>query len=201
MQRKNIIHPIPISDADIIEGMHLLPGYIDVTTSDFKELFYAIYALGNKRMMQTISAASIMQSPVLCLPESSPLCEVISFLGRHKISGVPVLDDTGKLAGVVSEKDILRSVGLEGLTRSVQLIGYDEDGPPLASAQWDSDKPVREVMTRPALSVLEESTLGEVLDIFKKQSINRIPVVNTWQVPTGIITRNDIIETFSTIFL
>jgi len=201
MQRKNIIHPVPISDADIVEGMKALPGYIDVTTSDFKELFYVIYALGNKRMMQTIPAASIMQSPALCVPESCSLCQAISFLGQHKISGAPVVADDGKISGVVSEKDILRSVGLDGLTRSMQLIGCGEDPPPLVLGQRKNEKTVREVMTRPALSVFENSTLGAVLDICKKHSINRIPIVNTAQVPTGIITRHDIIATFSTIFL
>ena len=201
MQRKNIIHPIPISDADIVEGMRVLPGYVDVTISDFRELFYAIYALGNKRMMQTISAASIMRSPALCVPESTSLCQVVSFLGQHKISGAPVLDDSGKISGVISEKDILRSVGLDGMTHSMQLIGCSGDSSPLVLAKSQNEKPVREIMTRPAVSVFENSVLGEVLDIFKKQSINRIPVVNTAQIPTGIITRNDIIETFSTIFL
>jgi len=201
MQRKNIIHPIPISDADIVEGMHALPGYVDVTISDFKELFYAIYSLGNKRMMQTISAASIMRSPALCVQENYSLCQAIAFLGQHKISGAPVLGDDGKLSGVVSEKDILRSVGLEGMTRSMQLIDCAENPATLVLTQQKKERPVRVVMTRPAVSVFENSTLGEVLDIFKTQSINRIPVVNTVQVPTGIITRNDIIETFSTIFL
>ncbi|MCL1979561.1 MAG: CBS domain-containing protein [Proteobacteria bacterium] len=201
MQRKNVMHPIPISDADIVEGMRVLPGYVDVATSDFKELFYAIYALGNRRMMQTVSAAVIMQSPALCVQESDSLCDVVSFLGNHGISGAPVVDGDGKVSGVVSEKDILRKVGLEGMTRSMQLMGCAEDFSPAELKLRRKGVLVREVMTRPAVSVFEESTLAEVLDIFKRQSINRIPVVNGANVPKGIITRNDIIETFSTIFL
>ena len=202
MQRKNIIHPVPISDEDILEGMRALPGYVDVTTSDFKELFYTIYALGNRRMMQTVSASTIMHSPALCVPESASLCEAVSILGNHKISGAPVVDSDGKISGVVSEKDILRTIGLDGMTRSMQLLGCSEEiVPSLLLTKPQNQLLVRDVMTRPAVSVFDSSTLAEVMDIFKKQSMNRIPVVNPEQMPMGIITRNDIIETFSTIFL
>ena len=200
MQRKNIINPVSISDEDIVEGMRALPGYVDITTSDFKELFSVIYALGNRRMMQTVSASVIMQSPVLCVRESDSLGEVVAFLGCHNISGAPVVDDSGKMLGVVSEKDILRGLGLDGMTRSMQLMSY-EDFSPLTFAKRKNEISARAIMTQPAVSVFESSTLAEVLNIFKRQSINRIPVVNAGQVPTGIVTRHDIIETFSTIFL
>lgn len=201
MEAKNIIHPVAISDADILEGMRALHGYVDVTTSDFKELFYTIYTLGNKRMMRTVLASAIMHSPALCLSERTTLCEAVSFLGHHNISGAPVVDGDGKISGVVSEKDILHSIGLDGMTRSMQIMGCSEDIAPALLTERQKQVLVREIMTRPAVSVFENSTLAEVLDIFKKRSMNRIPVINTEGHPIGIITRNNIIETFSTIFL
>ena len=52
-----------------------------------------------------------------------------------------------------------------------------------------------------ALTVFEQSSLAEVLELFRTQSINWIPVVDTSYTPRGIISRNDVIEAFSTIYL
>ena len=198
-QMKTIV-PIPVSDADVVEGMRILPGYLDITVDDFKELYRAIYSLASKRILQTVTAVAIMQYPVQCVSEKSTLKEIVAFLGEHGISGAPVVDNSGKVVGIISEKDILRHIGLEGLTRSIQLVAHDACLPEIFE-EHKAKILAGEVMTRSVLTVFEHSSLAEVLELFRTRSINRIPVVDTDYTPLGIITRNDVIEAFSTIHL
>lgn len=196
--QKKLSNPLPISDEDIVEGMQSIPGYIDITVNDFKILYQAIFTLASKRMMQTVSAAAIMQSPVLCVPESASLGDAIVFLGKHEISGAPVVNNFGQISGVVSEKDIFRSVGLDGMTRSIQLMSH-KDFSTANITRHTKKILVSHVMTQQTITLFEKSTLADILAVFKMHSINRIPVVDTEKKPVGIITRNDLIDAFSII--
>ena len=63
-------------------------------------------------MSQTV--ASWMTADVLTVTPDTPLPEAVQLLVDRKISGLPVVDDTGKLVGVISESDLMwREKGLE----------------------------------------------------------------------------------------
>jgi CBS domain-containing protein len=53
-----------------------------------------------------------MTTPVHCLSKEMNLTEAASFMAERGISGAPVIDDTGLVCGVVSEKDFLQKMGL-----------------------------------------------------------------------------------------
>ncbi len=49
-------------------------------------------------------------------------------------------------------------------------------------------------MTSPAITVKEDSTLRDIIDLFKEKKINRVPVVDGTGCLIGIVSRGDIIE-------
>src|SRR5262249_13067310 len=54
-----------------------------------------------------MNVKDVMTSPVLTVGLDTSLKEVAELLGRHRISGLPVVNDTGRVVGVISEADIL----------------------------------------------------------------------------------------------
>jgi CBS domain-containing membrane protein len=193
---KKIIDPIPFSDEDILEGMQALPGYIDITVNDFKELYRTIYALARDRLQQRVTAGAIMHSPAHCLEAGTALMDAVSYLSKHNISGVPVVDEAKRIVGMLSEKDILHCLGIKNLTKSIQLMANTAAALPAIPASR-KNMPIQEIMVQPALTVFEQSPLHDILELFRTHDINRIPVVDEAGRVVGIITRSDMLRTFS----
>ena len=59
------------------------------------------------------------------------------------------------------------------------------------------ERPVAAIMTAPAVSVTEETPLGELAAVFGNRRINRLPVVTNDGAVLGIITRSDMIAAIS----
>lgn len=203
-----------ISEEDVIEGMRELRGYFDITPRDFKELYTTVDAFAKKRLMREVTARTIMTQPVFTINAWDSIETLIALLAEKNISGVPVLGNdpaqgksggpgqdtpgTGNLriVGVVSEKDILALLGKRPDAHLMLLVA-DAAKRPWSVSPEDLREPVSEIMNIPALTVNEDSSLGELTRIFQKKNINRVPVVDKNGSPLGIITRSDMISAIS----
>src|SRR5690349_8873104 len=57
--------------------------------------------------MRHAVAREIMSSPVITVSPDTPFREVVATMLQHSISGLPVVDDKGRLLGIVTEADLL----------------------------------------------------------------------------------------------
>lgn len=183
------------SEEDIVAAMREIPGYIDVTPGDFKIIFTNAYTYARKKILHGTKAGAIMRSPAICISENSSVDELIRLLAAHGISGLPVLDAAGRVTGVASEKDILRSLGRSAETRLIGLVADSLDAP-FSLTREERQRSVKQIMSAPPITVLPDATLGEVIDIFHARAINRLPVVDANDAPLGLISRHNIIKSF-----
>ncbi len=191
--------PESISEDDVIEGMRELQGYFDMTPHDFKMLYEKVHAFSKKRLMREVLARDIMKQPVFTVNASDTIETLIGLLAEKNVSGVPVTGGVGgggRVVGVVSEKDILTLLGKSPNAHLMQLVAD------VVLRSWGTipnalETEVSEIMTIPALTVNEDCDLGELMRIFNKKIINRVPVVNKDGSAVGIITRSDIITAVS----
>jgi CBS domain-containing protein len=102
--------------------------------------------------------------PVTAGPDL-PVRDAADLLVYHRVSGLPVLDGTGALVGVVSEADI---IGKRGAT-------------------------VGEIMSREVFAVAPDARLEEVAALMTSQRVNRVPVVHEGRV-VGILSRADVVR-------
>jgi len=103
---------------------------------------------------------------------------------EHAISGMPVVDEQGRLQGMVSKTDLVRH-GLTG----------EEAGMALPSGQHVLDgTTVGDVMTRHVLIVPEGASLAEAAKIMVNAGIHRVPVVSTRGHLAGLISTSDIVR-------
>jgi acetoin utilization protein AcuB len=124
------------------------------------------------------------RNPVLCAPDL-PVNDAFDLMKKERIRRIPVVEKNGKLAGIVSDKDLLRVSPSPATTLSAFEIPY------LLSKVKVSD-----VMTKNVITVNEDTPIEDAARIMVDNKIGGLPVVNEDGVVVGIITETDIFKTF-----
>ena len=181
-----------LTDSDIYEAMKSMPGYLDITPGDFKELYCYAYRQAAERIARSVLARDMMATDVISVKPDTPLHEVAEAMGGRGISGVPVVDEDTRVVGVISEKDFLTRMGDESPRNFMAVIAN------CLKARGCIALPIRakkaqDIMTSPAITARVDTPFSEIVDVMARRAINRVPVVDDKGRLVGIITRNDLI--------
>lgn len=144
--------------------------------------------------MRTIG--EVMTKDVLTVDPETPLKDVARLLVDRRISGVPVVDSTGAVVGVVSEADLLiKEAGEGGITprRLGWLLGEGHDAGERRSKIAAVD--AGHAMTRPAVTGSPDMPAATAAALMTERHVNRLPVVQDGRL-VGIVTRADLIRSF-----
>lgn len=144
-------------------------------------------------------AHHVMTKDVVAVTPHSTIEKAAKIMLRMHISGLPVIDDAGNLVGVVSESDFLRR-GEIGTGRKHAAWLKFFMGPGRAAAEFvhERGRKVEDVMTRQVISVQEETSLDDLVDLMEKHDIKRLPVMRG-KVPVGIVTRTNLLQAMSSL--
>lgn len=123
-----------------------------------------------------------MVKDVLTVCEDEPVDGLLDALVSHHIHGAPVVNRDGDLVGMVSQLDV--HVG--AMTRRT---GSGPEGPGRSSCALT----VGEIMTSPALSATEETSVVDLCKMMHRLRIHRVPIVRGRKV-TGMISSLDICQ-------
>jgi CBS-domain-containing membrane protein len=173
--------------------MKEIPGYLDITPGDFKEVYRHAYRRAVERLKRSVKAKDVMTRDVVFVDINTPMKGVAQTLGEHGISGLPVVDLEGKVVGVISEKDFLRHMGAQDKMTFMAFVAerLKEEGCVDVSI---GGRTAGEIMTSPAVTVDENRPIIEIATLFKEKNINRVPVINRKGGLVGLVSRADIIE-------
>jgi len=185
--------PLAISDEDIYEAMKDVPGYLDVTPGDLKEVYAHAYRHALARIASSVKASDLMTSTVHAVGPESPLEDVARLMAREEISGVPVVDETRRVVGIISEKDFCSNLGDQQARSLMGVISECMDHRSCLAMTLRARK-AADIMTSPAITVHEETVLGEIRAVLARNRINRVPVVDRRGGLVGIISRADILR-------
>lgn len=146
-----------------------------------------------------MKAQDVMVAPVITVKPESSVKEVASTLVDKRISAVPVVDDAGKLLGIISEGDLMhrRETGTERRYHWwVHLLAGD------ASLPRDYIKAhgrkAADVMTQNVITATPETALDEIAILLESNSIKRVPIVRNGQL-VGIVSRANLVQALATI--
>jgi CBS domain-containing protein len=142
-----------------------------------------------------MKARDVMVSPVITVNENDTVRDVARILITRHISAVPVVDQEGRLVGIVSEADLLHraEAGTERPT-SWWLSFISGDRAIAAEYVQSHAMHVKDVMTRDVKTVLPETPLYEVADLLEECHIKRVPIVNKDGDLVGIVSRANIVQ-------
>ena len=118
------------------------------------------------------TAKDIMAPAVISVSPETPFHEAIELLVENRVSGLPVVDDSDRLVGIISEADRLRLI---------------------SNPEQLKNRPVSEFMTCGVITVDEQASLNQIADLLMRVGIRRLPVVNNGRV-VGIVSRGDLVR-------
>lgn len=123
---------------------------------------------------------SRMKTELVTLAPEVTLREAVRLELQRKIRHIPIVDASGALLGIVTDRDIKRALP-SPLTGQLAREDYDAvlDGTPLAK-----------VMTRDPQSVSPDTTLAEAVKLMFEKKIGGLPVVESGKL-VGIFTQTD----------
>jgi len=114
------------------------------------------------------SESGMILHPITLGPDR-PLREAVRLMERFHISGVPIVDDAGRLAGIITTRDL--------------------------QFERELDRPIRDAMTKERLVTAPVgTTLDEAERILSKHRVEKLPVVDEHGVLKGLITIKDIFK-------
>ena len=149
-------------------------------------------------MPRTTPVIEVMTREVVTLHTDTTVEEAVRLLSEHEISGAPVVDDDGRLVGLLDDSDLLLSEARLHAPTTIELLGayitfpgesrrYEEQlRQALAQTVGDAmdDRP----------DVVEaDATVETVATIMVDKGVSRVPVIDEGRKVIGIVTRGDLV--------
>jgi len=125
-----------------------------------------------------MKVVDVMSTDVITVSADTGIREAARLMFRHRVSGLPVVDESRRLTGIITEADFLR---LE-LERA--------EGP------TDVEK-VGDVMSGDVISIGAKATLYEAAKVMCEEGVKRLPVLDEEQRLLGIVSRSDVVSVFA----
>jgi CBS domain-containing protein len=117
-----------------------------------------------------LMAKDIMASPPVVISDKARMSEAAKLMCEKRIGSVLVVDESGKLIGIVTERDLACAV-----------------------AKKCEDAPIWGVMTESPVTVKPETPVEEVVRIMGELGVRHMPVVDDEGKPIGVISIRDIV--------
>jgi CBS domain-containing protein len=142
-----------------------------------------------------------MQTYLISVNPETPLLEVHRLFVDEEITGAPVVDETGRLLGVISSVDLLRAVEEEHDAAAADS-SYLRDFLEVSGPDWQEgsddfqarlrERTVSDAMTRGGITVTPDTVISDVAAALRKHRIHRVFVVDGEQL-CGVISTFDLV--------
>src|SRR6266498_661390 len=136
---------------------------------------------------------SVMTAEVVTARPSTPFRELVDLLQCNRVSALPVVDQDGKLVGVVSEADLLIKEGYPHGGDDAGVIDALRHRERFGKAAGIC---ALDVMTRQVVSVPPGTEVATTARLMIQLGIKRLPVVDDQDKLVGIVTRSDLLKVF-----
>ncbi|MBI4685854.1 MAG: CBS domain-containing protein [Nitrospirae bacterium] len=144
-----------------------------------------------------LKAKDIMTTDVTTVKPSTTVEELANLLIKHKISGVPVVNDSGDLVGIVTENDLISQSKRLHIPTVMRLFDaymllerpdkIEHEIKKMAATTVD------EICTKKIITVTEDTPVEEIATIMSEKKVHLIPVVDGKKI-CGIIGKMDLIK-------
>jgi CBS domain-containing protein len=144
-----------------------------------------------------MKAKDIMSTQVITIGKDTTIEEIAHLLADNNISGVPVVEENGKVIGMVTQKDLLYKDVEPRFPAMVEILGgiiflngvrhYNEELRKMVATKAE------DIMTRHVHMVRPDEKVERIAQLMVEEDINRVPVVEEGKL-AGIISRADVIR-------
>ncbi len=146
-----------------------------------------------------MNASNVMTRNVVTISSNASILEAIRLMLQNRISGLPVVDGTGSLVGIVTEGDLLRRTEIGTQRRRARWLEFLM-GPGRMSEEYvhSSGRKVNEVMNPDVRAISEETPLAEIVQTMERHRVKRLPVLKDGKL-VGIVARANLLRALASV--
>ena len=141
-------------------------------------------------------AHQIMTRKVITVKADTPVLDAANLMLQHHISGLPVVDETGRLIGMVAEGDFVRRSEIGTQRPRIRWLEFLMGVVGKAAQDYvrEHGRKVSDIMTQDDLCIAtEDMPLSELVGLMERRNVKRMPVVREHTL-IGIVTRTDLLR-------
>jgi CBS domain-containing protein len=142
-----------------------------------------------------MQARDVMVSPVITVGKIATVRDVAKMLLKNRISAVPVVDNVGKVVGIVTESDLMHRAEADTEHPYSWWVHFLAGEATIAADYVKSHAArVEDVMTSDVVTATPETPLYEIAALLEEHQIRRVPIVNKEGSLVGIVSRANLIQ-------
>lgn len=177
--------PTELSDADVLEAMRRIPGYLDISAQDFREIYRLARLHAFERLFSGISSSDLMQIGIVPVRPNEMLDTAARRMTQQGIKAIPVTDTRHRVIGILTESDFLRRLQApDFLSLMLDLI---ED--PAAFTHRCHETPVSAVMSSPPHCIPVNAGFSDITRAFRQCDGRCLPVIDAGNRLRGLLWR------------
>jgi len=131
----------------------------------------------------------VMTAEVVAVRQETTFKEMAAVLRRYRVSALPVVDDAGRVIGVVSAADLLAKEALADPGVVAEMLHRQD----IRKAEGLT---AGDLMTRPPVTAAPEDPVEQAARMMHFMRVKRLPVVNSAGQLVGIVSRSDVLAVF-----
>ena len=191
-----------VERADLEDALKEIGAYIDVGDSDLEEIYSLATLHARQRALTKLKVLDIMQREVPTCEYDDKLPVVWEQMRIDHNMGLPVIDCTRRVTGIVTVVDFLKHVDghLPGAPGD-PLVRLIHRTPGLTTDKPDKPEVAGQIMTAPAITVRDDASVTSLIAVFAEDKIHHLPVVNGEQRLVGMVTQAELLTTLHSLRL
>ncbi|WP_338676464.1 CBS domain-containing protein [Streptomyces sp. SCSIO 30461] len=137
------------------------------------------------------TVGDVMTRTVVAVERDARFKEIVGAMKQWNVTAVPVVEGEGRVAGVVSEADLLPKEEFHDTEPElIDQMRHPDDAAKAGAVR------AGDLMTTPAITIRADATLPQAARIMARQRIKRLPVVDADGTLQGILSRADLLKVF-----
>lgn len=181
---------LELSDEDILDAMRHIPGYLDISTEDFRLVYHLAHRHAVERLFAGLRAERLMRVDIQPLSPDLALDQAATAIAHQGLKSLPVVDADNRVIGMLTETDFLRRLKadtfLELLIRLVADAGQFR--------HRCHETPVREGMTSKVVTIPRDCGFTSIVSAFHTHEGRSMPVVDEHGRLLGLLLRKDFLD-------
>ena len=181
---------LELTDEDVLDAMRQIPGYLDISTEDFRAIYHLAHEHALARTFDRIRAGDLMLTGVAPVQVTMCLREAAEQLVAQGRKSLPVVGDRGVVVGVLTETDFLRCLNADSVLGLLLRLAATA----LPVGQHCERTSVADTMSAPAVAVGEQARFDDIMRAFRQHGGRSMPVVDDQGRLRGLLLRKDFLH-------
>lgn len=181
-----------LTDGDILDAMQHIPGYLDISTEDFRSIYHLAHRHAVERLFRGVTAGRLMRTGIVPLQTAMTLDKAAHHLAGSGYKGLPVVDAEGIVVGMLTETDFMKRLNARNFMELLLKLLDDM----YEFTHRCHETLVSDAMTKPIVTIDRNAGFTDIMKRFDSHPGRSMPVVDMDGRLLGLLLRKDFIAAY-----